>query len=606
MTISNASRTAGPFIGNGTTKRFPFSFKVFARDDVLVARTVTATSVETILVLDSDYSVTLNNNQDSNPGGYIDMVVAPPVGTTLAATSDIDLVQSLDLTNQGGFYPRVITDALDRMVINIQQLAGKVGQGLGVGLAATTDAALAALDVARNIATSAGSSLVGFGIGVAGSISRTVQDRLTESISLKDFGAKGDGVTDDTAAILAAKAYALAHLPMVIRIPKGTYLHGDIGNWACSGLTLAGACHRSTVFKYTGAGNAFTVDAFQPGLTGNDATAPYAQSFNVRNMTFEGNANVTNILNLQGLSRCVWDRVFVRNAKSDTTGIAIHMRGVQLCNFYNIGCSTDMDKNMSSIPYEGLRMEPGSRNGVNQGNSSNNTFVNPYFEGLSIGIRLAGADQNTFISGSAESNSVYDVLVAGGSRYNSFLGMGFESPNSTANVSDAGTYSRYQNCYSNKQVYLQGRGIEISGGYFQRIEIQAIAVKCRVKDVTLKHWNGAFAGQVVGGFFDSGSQTEWKSLYDEVAAAYIYPLASRSGIAVTASPFQWTNTTGQYVEVILQTGTVTQIRILRSTDSWLNPTAIPGKHLLAPTDIIEVSYSAAPQMSYVPHNGFQG
>ena len=343
MTISSAIRTAGPFIGNGVTQAFPFSFKVYTRSDLVVAQTVTATSVETLKTLDADYTVTLNSNQDTNPGGVINMIVAPPVGTTLAATSNVAMVQSLDLTNQGGFYPRVINDALDRMMINIQQLAGKIGNGLGIGMSAITSQALAAIAAVQQLGASAGSSLVGFTLGVTGSIARTIQDRLRESVSLRDFGAKGDGVTDDTAAILAAKAYAIANLPMTIRVPKGTYLHGDLGNWAYSGLTLAGSDHRSTIFKYTGTTNAFTVDAFLPGFTGNDATAPYAQAMNVRDITFEGNASTVNILNLQGMARCVWERVFARVGRSDNTGIAIHMRGVQLCNFYNIGCSTQID-----------------------------------------------------------------------------------------------------------------------------------------------------------------------------------------------------------------------------------------------------------------------
>jgi polygalacturonase len=37
-----------------------------------------------------------------------------------------------------------------------------------------------------------------------GAVTRTLQDKLSETISVKDFGAVGDGVADDTAAIQAA------------------------------------------------------------------------------------------------------------------------------------------------------------------------------------------------------------------------------------------------------------------------------------------------------------------------------------------------------------------------------------------------------------------
>lgn len=130
MTISSSNRKAGPFTGNGVTVAFPFAFKVFTTADVLVVQAVTATGVETTLALGTNYTVTLNADQNANPGGTLTMLVAPPTGYTLTATSQVGNLQPMDLTNAGGFYPKVLNDAADRAAIQVQQLNEGLGRSL--------------------------------------------------------------------------------------------------------------------------------------------------------------------------------------------------------------------------------------------------------------------------------------------------------------------------------------------------------------------------------------------------------------------------------------------------------------------------------------------
>jgi hypothetical protein len=327
MTISNTSRTAGPFIGNGITKTFPFSYKVFDRSDVLVAQTVTATGVETLKVLDADYSVALNVDQNNNPGGIITMFVAPPVGTTLAATSNIALVQSLDLTNQGGFYPKVINDALDRLVMNVQQLAGKIGNGLGIGMSAITDQALAALALVQQIGGAAGGTLIGFLQTGVGAILRNMLSKAQERISVLDYGADPTGQTSSSDAI--QKAIVAARLKSgnsqsvnqgsktaIVYFPPGSYLM-DKKVLVPMNTTLRG--DGATILCWSGGAN-FETGYYNGGVLTSTMTLTDAQlvpnnvlsGVRFENLTFYGGDLAIN------MSGVVWNS------------------GVFNCSFYNV------------------------------------------------------------------------------------------------------------------------------------------------------------------------------------------------------------------------------------------------------------------------------
>jgi len=141
LAISTPVRKAGPYFGNDATTVFPFAFKVFAAGDLLVVFT-NQLGVESDLVLNTDYTVTLNSNQDVDPGGSVTLTAPLAVGRRLTITSGLEALQPLVLTNNGGFYPRVINDAFDRITMIAQQLVEQLGRSLKLPISSTASATL--------------------------------------------------------------------------------------------------------------------------------------------------------------------------------------------------------------------------------------------------------------------------------------------------------------------------------------------------------------------------------------------------------------------------------------------------------------------------------
>jgi len=90
-----------------------------------------------------------------------------------------------------------------------------------------------------------------------GAVATTVQAKLHESVSVKDFGAVGDGVTDDRTAIVAAITAVAALGGGCVNFPSGTYIVASSFTVPAN-INLKGAGQKATTIKRKFTGDLIT------------------------------------------------------------------------------------------------------------------------------------------------------------------------------------------------------------------------------------------------------------------------------------------------------------------------------------------------------------
>ena len=123
MAINSTTRLTTAYTSGNN---FVFAFKVYKEEDVKVIQIQTSNSAETVLTLTTNYTVSLNDDQNDNPGGTVTLVSSGSAvnlasGFNIVITSKVSALQQTEITNQGGFYPEVANDVFDKGVILHQQ-----------------------------------------------------------------------------------------------------------------------------------------------------------------------------------------------------------------------------------------------------------------------------------------------------------------------------------------------------------------------------------------------------------------------------------------------------------------------------------------------------
>jgi len=134
MTLSTTTRVKR-YDGNDSTTVFPYDFRILDEEHLTVILT-DADDEDTTLVITTHYTV---DGVGDASGGNVTMLTPPATGETLTIYRVVPQTQSTDFQNQGPYAAQTNEDALDKLVMMIQDVQNDADRAVKVDITDTTD-----------------------------------------------------------------------------------------------------------------------------------------------------------------------------------------------------------------------------------------------------------------------------------------------------------------------------------------------------------------------------------------------------------------------------------------------------------------------------------
>lgn len=259
MTVTNSDRSTSAVGTDTVGQEIPFSFPINETSDITVRSRVTATGDPTPLTETTNYTVTINGDT----GGTVTMVTAVATTAELHIERNTPVTQLLDLVQGGSFSAEDIEEGFDKSTRIAADNADGVARSISIP---PTDPSTITTELPNSVdraslvmAFDATGSATAIDAVPEGSVSFSAYGKtivaaadaqavkpilnLDFVFDVRDFGATGDGVTDDTAAIQLAIDEAETNGPGLggkVLFPTGTYACGSELTVDQSGITLTG------------------------------------------------------------------------------------------------------------------------------------------------------------------------------------------------------------------------------------------------------------------------------------------------------------------------------------------------------------------------------